>query len=358
VGEEEVVTATPIMRVAIVGLVVLLAAGNARADDARVRELLKGEPSGTAQAPALPRDPHADTKAARHALDFLKAGAFEVPYRLEPMKLKGDTYKKSALRFLSQVHTTDASDVVTGFYYEPATRKPGEKLPGVVIAHHLGGGMEAEEFLASWFAENGLPAVTIALSGYGERRSPNQGKAGFVASGNPLEMLDGMRQSILDVCRAGDVLRSLPGIDPSRVGVLGVSLGALVAADATALDPRFARTVLVVGGGDLYSLAANQVKGELGRVLELGKGLIRTATESVDPISVASRLRSADVLMLNAEKDEIFPRESTLALWRKIGYPKIRWFDSTHAGIVGFLPDCLGDALAHLTSKAPAREPD
>jgi dienelactone hydrolase len=351
------------LRTTAAAVLLVLAAAAARADD-RVLALLKGEPTGTAKTPALPTPGKEDAatlgSGTTAALAFLAQKPSEFPYRLEDSKKKFDGYTKHSVRFLSAVHTTDESDVVTGNYYQPTT-KPGERLPAVVVVHHLGGGMDAEEFMAGYLAENKIAAMTIALSGYGERRAPGQKRAGFLGTVNPVEALDGMRQSILDVVRAADVLRTRPEVDSERVGAVGVSLGSIVSADAAGLDTRFSRTVLVIGGGDLQQLLSKQVPGQIGKILkESGatQELLRGAFEPVDPVSFAPRLRSEDILMLNAERDEIFPRESTLALWRKAGYPKIKWFDSTHAGIVQFMPDLMEASIEHLKAKPPARQPD
>ena len=60
----------------------------------------------------------------------------------------------------------------------------------------------------------------------------------------------------MDVRRAADFLRSRPEVDPSRVGVTGISLGAIVGSTTAGVDGRFAKAVLTIGGGDLARILA------------------------------------------------------------------------------------------------------
>jgi hypothetical protein len=85
---------------------------------------------------------------------------------------------------------------------------------------------------------------------------------------------------------------------------------------------------------------------------------LKQAFDLVDPNTFAHRLRADDVLMLNAEQDEIFPRESTEGLWRKAGYPRIKWYNTTHKGVVAHLGDVMNETLDHLRTTADKREPD
>ena len=334
-------------------------------DKERVLALLQGEPSGTAKEPAL--EAKDDQEATRKALELFARPAGEFPFRLVEKERRKSSVRHE-VRFLSGVHTTDESDVVTGFYYEPLTsdsapRREGNKLPGCVVVHHLGGSMEAEEMLAQYLTNHGVASMTIALPGYGERRSKNAPKGGFLGHKDPVDDLAGFRQAILDVRRAADFLRTRPEIDPERVGVCGISLGALVSSDAAGIDARFARAVFVIGGGDFTKVLLGDSKeareqGKHLREANISPEELKQAFDLVDPNTFAHRLRSDDVLMLNAEKDEIFPRESTEGLWRRAGYPRIKWYDTDHKGVVAHLGDVMTETLAHLKGKAEKREPD
>lgn len=280
-------------------------------DKEQVLALLGGEATGTAREPALEaRDDH---EATEKALALFARPAAEFPFRVVE-KDRRKTFVKHEVRFLSGVHTHDESDVVTGVYYEPSKRDA--RVPACVVVHHLGGSFEAEEMLAQFLTQHGVAGMTIALPGYGPRKGPNQPRAGFLGHRDPVDDLAGMRQAVLDVRRAADFLRTRPEIDPDRVGVAGISLGALVSANAAAIDPRFSRAVFVIGGGDFTKVLAGDSKEARDamkhiREMNVTPEELKKAFDLVDPNTFAHRLRADDVLMLNAEQDEIFPREST-----------------------------------------------
>ncbi|RJP81353.1 MAG: hypothetical protein C4524_02250, partial [Candidatus Zixiibacteriota bacterium] len=66
------------------------------------------------------------------------------------------------------------------------------------------------------------------------------------------------RQGLLDgveaIRLAIDYLQGHPGVDPQRIVLLGVSLGAFYAVDAGGVDRRPAAVMAFMGGGDIQSL--------------------------------------------------------------------------------------------------------
>jgi hypothetical protein len=159
------------------------------------------------------------------ALEPLTRPSCEFPFRLEQTG-RGERFIRHSVEFPSPAHTTDASDRVTGSYYE-AVRSPAVKGPAAVIAHHLAGGVEAEEFLATFLAQHGVSAIVVTLPGYGARRA-NGDPGGALGREDPLDELRALQQGVLDLRRAAYFLRARPEVDPSRVGVVGVSLGAFL----------------------------------------------------------------------------------------------------------------------------------
>ena len=54
------------------------------------------------------------------------------------------------------------------------------------------------------------------------------------------------------------------------------------------------------------------------------------------------------ILMLNAESDEIIPRECTTKLHEAIGKPTIRWYRGGHYAVILKLGPILDEITAHL----------
>lgn len=241
---------------------------------------------------------------------------------------------------------------IHGTYYAPTRTPPGKKLPAAVVVHHLGGDFGAEAYLAQHLAQNGVPAIFIALPNYGLRREKGT-KQGFLHETDPVGGFTAFRQSALDVIRSADFLRAMPEVDPERVGVVGVSLGAVVSALARGVDTRLGKTVLVIGGGDVLGLLRDspEVQGMLDKALAkagIDASQLATILAPVDPVTFAGRIRTQDVLMINARRDEIIPERCTLSLWEAMGRPKIEWMDCGHYGVALHIFKVMNASLDHL----------
>lgn len=282
-------------------------------------------------------------------------------YRLAKGKFKITMGPALALRGMTSQEVSFPSPVqetwptIHGTYYRPQAASETRRVPAAVIVHHLGGGFEAEEMLAQFLSANGVATFTISLPNYGKRRIKGT-KQGFLqqATRDPVLAFSGFQQAVKDVIRAGDFLRSLPEVDPDRVGVAGVSLGAFVSSVAKGVDPRFRQTVLILGGGNLPALLSNIPN--LGRYLgqnEALAGLLRPLVKPVDPCTYAERVNPAEVLMLNATEDEIVPRSSTDALYNALGRPEIKWYECGHYGLALHLLEVMNLTLDHLKKRTP-----
>jgi hypothetical protein len=53
---------------------------------------------------------------------------------------------------------------------------------------------------------------------------------------------------------------------------------------------------------------------------------------SVDPITHGERLKTHDLLMIAAKRDDMVPPKMAEALWKASGQQKIIWYDTTHYG--------------------------
>jgi stage II sporulation protein D len=200
------------------------------------------------------------------------------------------------------------------------------------------------------------------LPHYGPRRARDPARKRTLLEGPSEEVLPRLRQAVLDARRAGDWLAARPDVDSSRVGLVGISLGAILGSLAAGVDDRFSRGVFILGGGDIPAIlfhGSREVAKSKRTLEEEGWTLekLRERWKSVEPCTFASRLRPDDVLMINAEEDEVVPRACTEKLHDAIGRPEIRWIRGGHYGIVLHLVPVLRDLTAHLL-KPPAPRPD
>lgn len=138
----------------------------------------------------------------------------------------------------------------------------GKKVPAVVLAHG-GGGAASKEWVKNW-NKQGYAAISMSLEGQldydpeikGYRKNPNGGPARPGIFGDAAEPIKDqwMYQTIANVNLAAALLRSLPEVDPAKVGIMGCSWGGIITATAIGIDTRYAFAIPVYGCGGLDSI--------------------------------------------------------------------------------------------------------
>ena len=259
-------------------------------------------------------------------------------YELEPLRV-GAAYTVSAVRFPSPLVSPDpVNNTVHAEYFRPNAPGPARR-PAVIVLHILGADFALSRYLAVRLAERGVAALFVKLPYYGERRPPGEPKR--FLSGDMDRSLGAMRQGICDVRRASAWLASRPEVDPSRLGITGISLGGIVSAVAAAVDPTLNRAALLLAGGDLARILWEMPEAATYRKLWAQSGRtqadLKAVTDPFDPLTYADRLVGKRLLMIAGNADEVVPPESTRALWSAAGRPKILWYDCGHYSALGYL---------------------
>jgi dienelactone hydrolase len=303
-------------------------------------------------APCRPLRPSADPalQAILKAYDFTDR---EFPWTLKETR-QGEKYVQYWLSFPSALKSdVPENNTVWCRFWQPkdgATRRPA-----VVLLHWLGGNFSTLEIIGQRLAEQGIATLMLYMPGYGPRVAKDAPKD-KLAHRDMDAMIATMRQAVLDVRRAGDWLARRPDVEPSRIGLVGISLGAVVGSLTAGVDDRFGRSVFLIGGGDLPAIVMNGSKETAAAKERLEKeGLtvdkLRGLWKDVDPLTFASRVRPQEILLINAEADEVIPRECTERLQSAMGSPEIRWFKGGHYALLFQLGKALKDITAHLTER-------
>jgi dienelactone hydrolase len=245
----------------------------------------------------------------------------------------------------------------SGLAVELAVKRPAEgpgrpPLPGrrplVVLLGGFETGRDAVDLVAD---PRGV--VLAALSYPYPGPPPAHGARGVLA-------LPRLRAAILDtpsaVLLALDYLLEQPYVDPGRVELVGVSLGAPFAVVAGALDPRVRRVWSVHGAGDLPLLIDTALRGAIPaaplRRSVARLGYLLAAGPAVAPERWVGRIAPRPFVMLNAADDERMPRRAILALYDRARPPKeLLWVSGPHVepdrrGVVeGLIERVLGRVL-------------
>jgi dienelactone hydrolase len=262
-------------------------------------------------------------------------------YELEPV-LSTPRYTVSRLRFPSPIVTPDTeNNVVHAEFFKPVGT--AGRCPGVVVLHILGSDFPLSRYMAARLADRGVASLFLKLPYYGERR-PKGGPGPVprrLLSADIERTMTSMRQGVCDVRRGICWLSSRPEVDPTRLGVAGISLGGIVSALTVAVDPSIQEGVFLLAGGDLskilWSLPETAKFRELwqasGRTIQDLKAL----TDPFDPLTYADRLKGKRLLMIAGKVDEVVPPASTTALWHAAGRPPIQWYDCGHYSAIGYV---------------------
>jgi dienelactone hydrolase len=207
---------------------------------------------------------------------------------------------------------------VTAYHY---IQKAGENPPTIIVLPILGGNYFFSENCARYLARHGFCCLRFERTA-----NPLDGEKGLMHT----KMV--LRHAIIDIRRSIDWLSQRGEGNLNRIGVLGISMGAIVAALALEVEPRINSAAILLGGGDIATIFATSKEN---LVVRFRAGVMRThgidlqqfhkeATRilaPVDPLTYASRSDPKYILMVNARFDRVVPPPCPEKLWEALGRP-------------------------------------
>jgi dienelactone hydrolase len=134
--------------------------------------------------------------------------------------------------------------------------KPGERVPGMVLVHG-GGGTAFDEWVRRWTAR-GYAAIAMDTCGClpgGEHAARPRHDFGGPPGWGGYDQIDEPREdqwtyhAVSAAVLGHSLLRSLPEVDPERIGLTGISWGGYLTCIIAGVDPRFKLAVPVYGCG-------------------------------------------------------------------------------------------------------------
>ena len=172
--------------------------------------------------------------------------------------------------YYDAVNYTGAATRAYAWLGIPAGASAGSPVPGVVLVHG-GGGTAFSEWVTEW-TNRGYAAISIAVEGQTDWKndppSINTGwhqhamagpaRAGVYNDTGVEPITDQwMYHAVADTVLANSLLRSLPEVDASKVGLMGVSWGGVITSTAIGIDDRFSFAVPTYGCGHKFSPTNN-----------------------------------------------------------------------------------------------------
>ncbi|MBM4072521.1 MAG: alpha/beta fold hydrolase [Planctomycetes bacterium] len=201
---------------------------------------------------------------------------------------------------------------VFAYYAQP--EKFEGKLPAMVLVHG-GGGTAFPEWAQLW-ARRGYIAIAMDLAGHGEGRKrlpdggPDQDDNGRFKQGELKDMWS--YHAVAAVIRGHSLLRSLPNVDPERIGVTGISWGGYLTCIVAGLDERFKVAVPVYGCGFIHSNSA-----WIPTFAKMSKDWHKTWEKNFDPSRYLGQSKMP-VLFVNGTNDFAYPLDSYQKSYRLV----------------------------------------
>jgi dienelactone hydrolase len=254
-------------------------------------------------------------------------------------------YALSLLKFKGRDFEGLEKDSARVFWFGP--KDPGANAPLLIVMPPTGGPYSLSLYFGKYFADRGC-AVLCFL-----RREK------FFKPGHDIDYHQELfRQTVIDVRRGIDWASAQPGVDGSRVGILGVSLGAIFAQLVMEADPRVAAGALLLGGQDLPLIlessgytVVSRYRDALSRQYRVdADGLRAMAREHfrvVDPKNYGGRIDPARVLMISGRYDNIIRYEVTRETWENLGHPTLHVVPAGHYSSALFLPTNMARIYRH-----------
>jgi dienelactone hydrolase len=252
-----------------------------------------------------------------------------------PFEVAGDVEARTRANFvvrqLSLPPTADSVDSIEFEYYDV---DGDARTPVVVLLPVFNGHLKIPRFFARYFANQGWAAVVVT-----------RGR-------DPLDALtapeEAVRANLQAYHRVLDWVELEPEVDATRIGVLGVSLGAMDAVMLTALDRRVNSLVIAMAGGDLSYLLANTQYRPVARTIDDMAAALGTSREALgakldaaiklDPLAVAPYIDAERVFMVLTRNDAIIPFEAQQELRATMGSPEAMYLVTGHRTSVVFFP--------------------
>ena len=175
------------------------------------------------------------------------------------------------------------------------------------------------------------------------------------------------RQVVLDNRQVLDWLVQQPGVDPHRLGCLGLSLGGIKASLVAAVDDRIKGVVMGLAGGSLADIAVSSREKKLKRCIDqwVRSGVPRKAIHEelsnkvrTDPLALAPYIDARHTLMFIALFDRSVPRPCGDRFREAIGKPRTVYLPSGHYTAFLYLPYAHTESLAFFKEKlSNAKDP-
>ena len=279
-----------------------------------------------------------------------------------------NTYEVLKLLYKSPVVTEyKENNNVISYVYKPKTQC--NKV--IVLLHYMFEKVRlTQRILALYFVAHNYCAIEFTLPYHLERTPKGHSSGDLFLTSDPHQNFESYRQAVIDLRMLADFLNFR---DINKIGITGISIGALVLNTLMGVDSRFQAGVPIAGGGGLHYIVEKGIKkryvkeayfnpqsqNEKDVFEEVNKAFHNYLNEVwssrevknppdgmewflIDPLTYAKFNYPRNILMINGAVDFVIPKEAVLEFREAVGNPPIEWIPSLHTTTGLLLPFVLG----------------
>jgi dipeptidyl aminopeptidase/acylaminoacyl peptidase len=192
-----------------------------------------------------------------------------------------------------------------------------------LLVYGYGGYKEQMVGYAGMLRDAGFACLMFDMQGSGLR------------SGRPVTLGYRERWDLMD---AAAYLRARSDVDPSRIGVLGVSMGAATALLAAELDPGIRAIVADSAYASLPDMVTPGLRAFVGRsaalfaplIVRFGEAMVGMKSSDIAPERSAARMGNRHLLVIHGDQDDLTHPDSATRIFEAAEGPKELWV----------VPDC------------------
>ena len=274
-----------------------------------------------------------------HFYDYDASAPFTVTQTpdKEAMTETGGDIRVTRVSYPSPVVTPyPVNNVVTAYLFRPNTPGP---YPVMLVEHEwLPVTLTNEFVLCATLARAGVAAFLVVQPYSYNRRILPRVEDVELLSGDTHQTVAAVRQAVLDNRRALDWLQTRPYIDPTRMGVAGISLGGILAPLIAGVDHRAKVLVTIVGGGDVSDLVYDSFITYGLRPSLLYHGVtfdsLKRDYVNIEPTNWLSGFDPKNALLFNGRFDVFVNPKQAHHLANALGGAPIVWIPTGHYGTV------------------------
>jgi len=221
---------------------------------------------------------------------LLSVVAFLLALIVAPVTVRAQIGALPEVAGASSVAVPGVGVILGGYLFQPAVRRP--PMPALLLLHDNPGSAEDLESVAGNLAERGYVALALSMRGF--PGSEGQDDCGARQADDAVEALHWLARQ--------------PGVDRSRLGILGFGQGAQVALLAAARSSLAKAVVAYFPVSDVARWSEGttyqSVRDYVARVCQ------QQAPSSVSPVVHAATI-SAPVLLIHGDEDDRVPTEQS-----------------------------------------------